>query len=92
MTAYTSNPEACKAVLIIFLLIKRSHCPRTVVVEKPLPYRCVELTQPGRGGQTCKIKILYRLKYCSNRQLKHFVKMMEGRFQAVYTVASLFSP
>lgn len=57
MTAYTSNPEACKAVLIIFLLIKRSHCPRTVVVEKPLPYRCVELTQPGRGGQTCKTKI-----------------------------------
>lgn len=92
MIAYTSNTEACKAVLIIFLLIKRSHCPRTVMVEKPLPYQCVELTQPGHGGQTCKTKILYRLKYYSNRQLKHFMKMMEGRFQAVYTAASLFSP
>lgn len=90
MTAYTSNPEACKAVLIIFLLIKRSHCPRTVVVEKPLPYR-INTTWAG-GDKPVKPKSLYRLKYYSNRQLKHFVKMMEGRFQAVYTVASLFSP
>lgn len=50
---FTSNPEAFMAVLISFLFIKRSHCPRTVVVTQSV----------GGGGQTCKSKILYRLKY-----------------------------